>query len=140
MNWNLVGFLVLSWFLVFIVVLKGVKSLGKASYVFTILPYIVLFTLLVKALTLEGSIDGIIFFFKPQWRKLLDISVWCEAIQQVFFSLNVFFANVIMYSSHNKFRHNVYRDAHIVTTVDTFTSLLAGSVVFGILGEYSWKL
>lgn len=135
MNWNLFGFLVLSWALVFMVVSKGIKSSGKASYVFAILPYVVLFTLLIKALTLEGAIDGIIFFFKPQWEKLLVVKVWCEAIQQVFFSLNVFFASVIMYSSHNKFSHNVYRDAQIVTTLDTFTSLLAGCVVFGILGR-----
>jgi solute carrier family 6 (neurotransmitter transporter, glycine) member 5/9 len=134
MNWDLLGFLLLSWVLVFLVVSKGIKSSGKASYVFAILPFVVLFTLLFKALSLEGAVDGIIYFFKPQWEKLLHVKVWCEAIQQVFFSLNVFFASVIMYSSHNKFSHNVYRDAHIVTTIDTLTSLLAGSVVFGILG------
>lgn len=40
-----------------------------------------------------------------------------------------------MYSSFNKFTHNVYRDATIVTTLDTFTSLLAGFTIFGILGH-----
>jgi solute carrier family 6 (neurotransmitter transporter, glycine) member 5/9 len=135
LNLELVAFLILSWVLVFLCVSKGVKSSGKASYIFAIMPYVVLFTLLFKNLTLDGAVDGIIYFFKPQWGKLLDPKVWCEAIQQVFFSLNVFFASVIMYSSHNKFSHNVYRDAHIVTTLDTFTSLLAGSVVFAILGE-----
>lgn len=40
-----------------------------------------------------------------------------------------------MYSSYNKFNHNVYRDANIVTTLDTLTSLLAGVTIFGILGH-----
>lgn len=40
-----------------------------------------------------------------------------------------------MYSSYNKFSHNVYRDANIVTTLDTLTSLLAGVTIFGILGH-----
>lgn len=40
-----------------------------------------------------------------------------------------------MYSSFNKFGHNVYRDATIVTTLDTFTSLFAGFTIFGILGH-----
>lgn len=40
-----------------------------------------------------------------------------------------------MYASFNRFNHNVYRDATIVTTLDTFTSLLAGFTIFGILGH-----
>lgn len=40
-----------------------------------------------------------------------------------------------MYSSFNRFEHNVYRDATIVTTLDTFTSMLAGFTIFGILGH-----
>jgi solute carrier family 6 amino acid transporter-like protein 5/7/9/14 len=45
-----------------------------------------------------------------------------------------------MYSSYNKFGHNVYRDANIVTTLDTFTSLLAGCCIFGILGHLAHEL
>lgn len=45
-----------------------------------------------------------------------------------------------MYSSYNKFSHNVYRDANIVTTLDTFTSLLAGCCIFGILGNLAHEL
>lgn len=50
------------------------------------------------------------------------------------------FGNIIMYSSYNKFSHNVYRDANIVTTLDTFTSLLAGCCIFGILGNLAHEL
>jgi solute carrier family 6 (neurotransmitter transporter, glycine) member 5/9 len=99
-----------------------------------------LVTLLVKTLTLEGSFDGIVYLFKPQWDKILEPSVWFAAVTQVFFSLNVYFANVIMYSSYNKFRHNIYRDANIVTTLDTFTSLLAGCCVFAVLGHLKHEL
>lgn len=61
--------------------------------------------------------------------------VWFAAITQCFFSLAVCFGNLIMYSSFNRFDHNVYRDATIVTTLDTFTSMLAGCTIFGILGH-----
>lgn len=40
-----------------------------------------------------------------------------------------------MYASFNRFDHNVYRDATIVTSIDTFTSMLAGFTIFGILGH-----
>ena len=140
LNWSLVGFLALSWFIVFLILVKGIKSSGKASYVLAIFPYIMLSVLLCKTIFLEGAIDGIIYFFKPQWNKILEPGVWFAAVTQVFFSLNVYFANVIMYSSYNKFRHNVYRDSNIVTTLDTFTSLLAGCCVFAVLGHLKHEL
>jgi solute carrier family 6 (neurotransmitter transporter, glycine) member 5/9 len=67
----------------------------------------------------------IIFFFK----------VWYAAVTQVFFSLTICFGNIIMYSSYNRFSSNIYRDSTIVTTLDTFTSMLAGCIIFGVLGH-----
>jgi len=45
-----------------------------------------------------------------------------------------------MYASYNPFRHNVYRDAVIVSLMDTFTSLFAGFTVFSILGNLAHEL
>lgn len=45
-----------------------------------------------------------------------------------------------MYSSFNKFNHNVYRDVTIITLLDTFTSLLAGFTTFGILGHLAHEI
>lgn len=45
-----------------------------------------------------------------------------------------------MFSSFNKFGHNVYRDATIVTSLDTFTSLFAGFTIFGILGHLAHEI
>ncbi|XP_061516076.1 sodium-dependent nutrient amino acid transporter 1 isoform X1 [Anopheles gambiae] len=128
-------FLVLSWSLVFLTLIKGVKSSGKASYFLALFPYVVMTVLLVRACTLPGAVDGIVYFLKPQWDKIYDPKVWYAAVTQCFFSLSICFGNIIMYSSYNKFRHNVYRDATIVTSIDTFTSLLAGCTIFGILGH-----
>uniref|UniRef100_A0A182JYU5 Transporter n=1 Tax=Anopheles christyi TaxID=43041 RepID=A0A182JYU5_9DIPT len=128
-------FLVLSWSLVFLTLIKGVKSSGKASYFLALFPYVVMTVLLIRACTLPGAVDGIVYFLKPQWDKIYDPKVWYAAVTQCFFSLSICFGNIIMYSSYNKFRHNVYRDATIVTSIDTFTSLLAGCTIFGILGH-----
>lgn len=132
---SLMIFLSISWILVFLILIRGVKSSGKASYVLALFPYLVLGILLISALTLPGSINGIIYFLKPQWDQILNPKVWYAAVTQCFFSLSVCFGNIVMYSSYNKFTHNVHRDATIVTTIDTFTSLLAGCTIFGILGH-----
>lgn len=65
--------------------------------------------LLVRAVTLPGASDGIIYFLKPQWDQILNPKVWYAAVTQVFFSLSVCFGNIIMFSSYNKFTHNVHR-------------------------------
>lgn len=139
-NWKLVLCLIGSWAVVYLVLIKGIRSSGKASYFLALFPYVVLAILLIRAVTLPGSLNGIIYFIKPQWDKILEPKVWYAAVTQVFFSLSVCFGNIIMYASYNKFGHNVYRDATIVTLLDTGTSLLAGFTIFGILGHLAFEL
>ncbi|EDW80128.2 uncharacterized protein Dwil_GK23734 [Drosophila willistoni] len=134
-NANLALMLAISWLTVTLIIIRGVKSSGKASYVLALFPYVIMFLLLIRALTLPGAIDGVMYFLTPQWNKILEPNVWYNAVTQVFFSLAVCFGVIIMYSSYNRFNHNVYRDAHIVTTLDTFTSMLSGIIIFGILGN-----
>uniref|UniRef100_W8B974 Transporter n=1 Tax=Ceratitis capitata TaxID=7213 RepID=W8B974_CERCA len=134
-SWYLALTLAVSWIIITSILIKGIKSSGKASYVLAIFPYVVLFILLIRSLTLPGAFDGVLYFLKPQWDKLLDPQVWYAAITQVFFSLAICFGNIIMYASYNRFRHNIKRDCTIVTTLDTFTSLLSGIIIFGILGN-----
>ncbi|XP_075166646.1 sodium-dependent nutrient amino acid transporter 1 isoform X2 [Haematobia irritans] len=139
-NWELVLGLFVSWMFVFAIIIRGVKSSGKASYFLAIFPYVIMAVLLVRAVTLPGSLDGIIYFIKPDWSKILDPKVWYAAVTQCFYSLSVCFGNIIMYSSYNKFGHNVHRDATIVTGLDTCTSLLAGFTIFGILGHLAHEI
>lgn len=95
--------------------------------------------LLVRAATLPGSEKGIRYFLAPQWDKLWKVKVWYAATTQVFYSLSVGMGSITMFSSYNKFSHNIYRDAMIVTTFDTFTSLLAGMTIFSILGNLAYN-
>ena len=66
--------------------------------------------------------------------------VWYAAVTQSFFSLSVGFGTLTTYSSYNKFRHNTNKDALIISFADTFTSLLAGTVIFSILGHLAHEL
>ncbi|XP_017860214.1 PREDICTED: sodium-dependent nutrient amino acid transporter 1 isoform X1 [Drosophila arizonae] len=139
-NWELVIGLFVSWLCVFLIIRRGVKSSGKASYFLALFPYVIMGVLLIRAVTLPGSLDGIYYFIKPNWGKILDPKVWYAAVTQCFYSLSVCFGNIIMYASFNKFGHNVHRDATIVTALDTATSLLAGFTIFGILGHLAHEI
>jgi len=108
-NWQLALCLFGSWTAICVVVFQGVKSSGKFSYFLAIFPYVVLISLLIRAVTLDGAIDGILYFITPKWSKLLEPTVWYAAVTQCFFSLSVCFGSIITYSSHNNFKYNIYR-------------------------------
>jgi len=136
----LAGCLLLCWVLVYFTLRKGVASSGKVAYFTAIFPYVVMLTLLVKGLTLPGALEGIVFLFTPQWHRLYDPKVWYAAITQSFFSLGIGFGGLITFSSYNKYRHNIYRDATIISVTDSLTSLLAGAITFAILGHLAHML
>ena len=81
------------------------------------------------------EIEGMNIFF-----TVFCLQVWYAAVTQSFFSLSVGFGTLTTYSSYNKFRHNTNKDALIISFADTFTSLLAGTVIFSILGHLSHEL
>ncbi|XP_073845258.1 sodium-dependent nutrient amino acid transporter 1-like [Musca autumnalis] len=137
-NWILAITLAFAWIVISSVIIKGVKSSGKVSYFLAMFPYVVMLVLLIRSLTLPGAFDGVLFFLTPQWDRLLDAHVWYAAVTQVFFSLTVGYGVIPMYASFNRFGHNIKRDCNIVTTLDTFTSLLSGIIIFGILGHLAY--
>lgn len=67
--------LLVSWVIIMLVLIKGIHSSGKASYFLAIFPYVIMIILLIRAVTLDGAEIGIIYFFRPQWDRILDPSV-----------------------------------------------------------------
>ena len=71
-DWKLVLCLLFCWIAILLTMIKGVASSGKVAYFTSLFPYVVLFTLLIRGVTLPGSAEGIKYFLYPQWEKLLD--------------------------------------------------------------------
>lgn len=112
--------LVVAWTVIGLVLMKGIKSSGKAAYFLAVFPYIVLIILLIRSATLEGAIDGMLYFIIPEWDKIFEAKLWYAAVTQVFYALGICFGSIIMYSSYNRFGQNVYRCAKSLSQHDTF--------------------
>ena len=82
---ELVGCLVLAWFIVFLALIKGVKSLGKAVYFTAIFPYVILTVLLCFGLSLDGAVAGILYYVTPRLDRLTDVQVEKLSLLQRFF-------------------------------------------------------
>ncbi|KAF8562150.1 hypothetical protein P879_05048, partial [Paragonimus westermani] len=63
--------------------------------------------------------------------------VWADAGSQIFFSYSISLGSLTALGSYNPFRHNAFRDCVIYASVNTFTSLLAGLIIFSTLGHMS---
>ena len=74
-KWDLLLTLAATWLLVWLCVSRGIKSSGKAVYVTVPLPYIMITILIIRGLTLPGSLDGIKFYLIPDWSKLTSFKV-----------------------------------------------------------------
>jgi len=138
LKWDLVVALLVSWFLICAILIKGLKSLGKASYVITLSPYVVLTILLAYGAGRKGAAEGIKQFFTPDWDKYTSADsyeIWALAASQILFSLSVGFGSQLVLSSYNDVRNNTHRDALLIGVMNSLTSVFAGVVVFAILGN-----
>nr|XP_056719337.1 LOW QUALITY PROTEIN: sodium-dependent neutral amino acid transporter B(0)AT2-like [Euleptes europaea] len=133
-NPALVSCLFAAWAMVCLAMIKGIKSSGKVLYFTALFPYVVLFCFLVRALLLEGAMDGIKIMFTPKLSIWGDIQVWYQAATQVFFALGLGFGTIIAYSSYNPRDNNCHIDGLLVSIINFLTSVLAMLVVFAVLG------
>ncbi|XP_018324481.1 sodium- and chloride-dependent GABA transporter 1 [Agrilus planipennis] len=133
-QWKLLVCLIFGWTFIYIVIRNGLHQSGKIIWFTALFPYVVLFILLIRAITLDGAMDGMYHFIIPRWEELLKPEPWLEGATQIFFAYNIGCAALPVLGSYNSFHHNFYKDAFITCIVNTLTSIVAGCVTFSILG------
>uniref|UniRef100_A0A1E1X6L8 Transporter n=1 Tax=Amblyomma aureolatum TaxID=187763 RepID=A0A1E1X6L8_9ACAR len=138
MRLELALYLLLAWVLVYFVICRGLHQSGKIIWVSAMFPYVCLSILLVRGITLIGSLDGLSFYITPDWGQLLKPKVWIAAGTQVFYTYGIGYSSVLTLGSYNQFHHNFMRDSAIVCAVNPMTSVLAGTVIFSVLGHMAF--
>ncbi|KAJ8384408.1 hypothetical protein AAFF_G00205410 [Aldrovandia affinis] len=138
-RWELALCLFAMWVTCYFCLWKGVKSTGRAVYVTAIFPYVMLFVLLVRGLTLPGARKGIVFYLYPDPTRLADPQVWMEAGSQIFFSYSVGAGTMTVLGSYNNYNNNCYKDCWMCL-LNSGTSFVAGFAVFSVLGFMAHEL
>jgi neurotransmitter:Na+ symporter, NSS family len=122
------------WILIFIILYKGVKRIGKVVALTVPLPTILLLILTIRGITLPGAIEGLNYFLTPDFSQLTNVGVWLSAYAQVFFSLSLAQGIMITYASYLKKKSDITNNACIAAFADAGTSFFAGFTVFSIVG------
>ncbi|XP_033731468.1 sodium- and chloride-dependent GABA transporter 3-like, partial [Pecten maximus] len=137
-KWDLALCLLLAWVIVYVCICKGIRSSGKVMYVTATAPYFFMTALLIRNSTLDGAIDGVIYYLKPDIAKLSDVGVWVDASTQIMWSYSIGIGALTALGSYNKFHHNSYRDVTIFALINSGTSIFAGFLIFTILGHMAF--
>jgi NSS family neurotransmitter:Na+ symporter len=140
--WDLGGFpsavlvaLITIWAINWFIVAKGVrKGIERANKIFMPLLWLLAIILVVRALTLPGSMAGIDWYLKPDFTRLADYSVWLAAYGQIFFSLSLGWGVMTVYASYLPEKSDIVNNAFIVSLANCAFSFLLGFAVFGTLG------
>ena len=127
--------LIIVWVVVLCIMFAGVKKGIEKANKIMIPTLVVLFMIIViRALTLDGAVEGLNTFFQPNWSSILDGKVWVAAYGQIFFSLSIGFAIMITYSSYLPKKTDLTNNAFITGFANSSFELLAGIGVFAALG------
>lgn len=133
-QWWMLLCLICAWGVVYVSTIRGIETTGKAVYVTSTLPYLVLTIFLIRGLTLKGSVDGIIYLFTPDVAELANPVTWLDAGAQVFYSFSLAFGGLISFSSYNSVHNNCEQDAVIISIINGLTSVYAATVIYTIIG------
>ena len=123
-------FQLIFMFLAGYIVITGIKK-GIEKYSVILMPilFVIIIILDIRALTLHGAKDGLIFLFKPVFSKLSYAGI-LSALGHAFFSLSLGMGTLITYGSYIQKDNNLVKTSIQVTVADTFIALLAGIAIF----------
>lgn len=119
-------FMLMSMAFVYAGVQKGIE---KGTKIMMPLLFILLIVVMVRGLTLEGSNEGLVFLFNPDWSKVTGTTI-LEALGQAFFTLSLGMGAMLTYGSYMSKKDNIPNAAAEIVFLDTLIALIAGVAIF----------
>lgn len=107
-------------------VVKGIQR--WVQYLWPLMGVLIVI-LIIRAVTLEGSGEGLAFLFSPDFSAVSG-RTFLDAIAQAFFTLSLGMGVFITYGSYLSDRDNIPGSAVSVIGMDTGIAILAGIVIF----------
>lgn len=107
-------------------VTKGIEASAKVMMPFL---FLLLIVLAIRSITLPGSLEGLVYLFKPKFEGVPK-TVFLDAVGQCFFSLSLGMGCMITYGSYCKRDNNLTNTAISVSLLGALVGILAGIVIF----------
>ena len=134
LQWPIVGALALTWVIIFLVMFRGARVIGKVSVWGVSIAWLFLAILLVRGVTLAGAAQGLNFYLAPDFALLGSVDVWYAAFSQIAFTLSLGMAGMFAYGSFIAKKADVSNNAVITSVADAATAFFAGFAIFSTVG------
>lgn len=114
-----------------VIIFKGVvKGIERANKILIPSLFVLIIIGAIRALTLPGAIQGLNFFFNPQWNLLLDHKVWLNALTQSAWSTGAGWGLMLTYGVYIKSKEDIVLNSFITGFGNNSASLLIGMMIF----------
>ncbi len=129
---TLVGLALFTLANVLVISLGVQNGIEKANKWMMPLLFIMFIVLVIRAVTLDGAMEGVKFFLWPDFSNITGKAL-LEALGQSFFGLAVGFSCLVTYSSYLKKDVSLPNSAGSVVMLTVFVSFLAGLAIFPVV-------
>lgn len=123
--WHLLA-MVISLVIVRLGIAKGIEKVNKVMMPGLLILFLIL---LIRTVTLPGSMEGIKYLLVPDWSYLQKPMTWVMALGQAFFSVCLGGASMVVYGSYLKDDVDIPSAAVSTVIFDTLAALLAAFVI-----------
>ena len=128
-SWEPLLYMILFLVITGAIILGGIQNgIEKFSKVMMPLLFVMIILIAIRSVTLEGSVEGIKFLFRPDFSKLTGETI-LEALGQAFFSLSIGCGTIMTYASYVKKSENIIKTTSLTAISDTIFALIASLAI-----------
>ncbi|RIY34268.1 sodium-dependent transporter [Psittacicella hinzii] len=125
-------FVAINWFILSKGIIDGIER--SVRFLMPIL-FIFLLVMVIRNVTLPGSMEGISFYLKPDFSKITP-QLFIFVLGQVFFALSLGFGVLITLSSYLSKQEDLVKTSIITAIINTLIAVMAGFMIFPSLFSF----
>ena len=123
------------------IVAQGLQSgVEKITKIMMLCLLAIIVVLAVRSCLLPGAGEGLLFYIKPDFSKMMDIgfgTVVYEALGQSFFTLSIGIGAMSIFGSYIDRKHALAGESIRIICLDTFVALTSGLIIFPACSSFS---
>ncbi|HDQ14484.1 MAG TPA: sodium-dependent transporter [Sediminispirochaeta sp.] len=129
----------LFWMFLTVVLGFGICSIGlqkgveKITKIMMSALVVILVILAIRSISLPGAGEGLSFYLKPDFGKLMESGLWeavYAAMGQAFFTLSLGIGSMLIFGSYIGKERSLTGESVNILVLDTFVALVAGLIIF----------
>ena len=127
---SVIGYQALFMVATIVIVSRGIGE-GIERFCKVLMPalFLILLALMVRSVTLDGAMDGIAFYLKPDFSKVTG-GMFLAALGQAFFSLSLGNGGMLTYGSYLGKKEPLPSSAFQICLLDSLVAFLSGLIIF----------